>query len=71
MEATTQNFGKWFFINRSWNLIALLNFYARHLGVKITGVATPKNYKNMIVNNLSYHTCIRYQRCVLNVVVVR
>jgi hypothetical protein len=37
MEATTQYFGKWFFINRSLNLIALLSFYARHLGVKITG----------------------------------
>jgi hypothetical protein len=37
MEATTQDFGKWFFINRSKNFIALLNFYARHLGVKITG----------------------------------
>jgi hypothetical protein len=37
MEATTQYFGKRFFINRSWNFIALLNFYARHLGIKITG----------------------------------
>ncbi len=37
MEATTQYFGKWFFINRSQNFIALLNFYVRHLGVKITG----------------------------------
>jgi hypothetical protein len=37
MEATTQYFGKWFFINRSENFIALLNFYDRHLGVKITG----------------------------------
>jgi hypothetical protein len=35
------------------------------------GVATPKNYKNTIVNNLCYHICIRHQRCVLNVVVVR
>jgi hypothetical protein len=37
MEATTQYFGKRFFINRSLNFIALQNFYARHLGVKITG----------------------------------
>jgi hypothetical protein len=37
MEATTQYFGRRFFINRSKNFIALLNFYARHLGVKITG----------------------------------
>ncbi len=37
MEATTQYFGKRFFINRSQNLIAILNFYVRHLGVKITG----------------------------------
>jgi hypothetical protein len=34
-------------------------------------VATPKNYKNTIVNNIFYHTCICHQRCVLNVVVVR
>ncbi len=34
-------------------------------------VATPKNYKNTIVNNLFCHTCIHHQRCVLNVVVVR
>ncbi len=40
MEATTQYFGKWFFINRSQNFIALLNFYDRHLGVKITGLYT-------------------------------
>jgi hypothetical protein len=32
-----QYFGKRFFINRSYNFIVLLNFYARHLGVKITG----------------------------------
>jgi hypothetical protein len=32
MEATTQYFGKRFFINRSF--IALQNFYARHLGAK-------------------------------------
>jgi hypothetical protein len=37
MEATTQNFEKRFFINRSENFIALLNLYARHLGVKISG----------------------------------
>ncbi len=30
-----------------------------------------KNYKNTIVNNLFYHTCIHHQRCTLNVVVVR
>jgi hypothetical protein len=33
-DETTQYFGKRFFINRSQNFIALLNFYARHLGVK-------------------------------------
>ncbi len=37
MEAATQYFGKWFFLNRSQNFIALLIYYARHLGVKITG----------------------------------
>jgi hypothetical protein len=41
MEATTQYFGKWFFINRSKNFIAILNFYVRHLGVKITGPYCP------------------------------
>ncbi len=41
MEATTQYFGKWFFINRSQNFIALLNFYDSHLGVKITGPYCP------------------------------
>jgi hypothetical protein len=36
MEATTQYFGKRFFRNRSWNFMALLNFYAKHLGAKIS-----------------------------------
>jgi hypothetical protein len=40
MEATTQNFGKRFFINRSCNFIALLNFNASHLGITITGSLT-------------------------------
>ncbi len=30
-----------------------------------------KNYEKTSVNNLFYHTCIRHQRGVLNVVVVR
>jgi hypothetical protein len=33
-------------------------------------VATPKNYKYMVVNNLYYHSRFYNQRCVLNVVVV-
>ncbi len=37
MQATTQYLVKWFFINRSWVFIALPNFCASHLSVKITG----------------------------------
>jgi hypothetical protein len=36
-EATTQYFGKRFFIKRVLEFAALLNFHARHRGVKITG----------------------------------
>jgi hypothetical protein len=36
MQATSQNFQTTVFINRHTFFIALSNFYARHLGVKVT-----------------------------------
>jgi hypothetical protein len=41
-------FGKRIFINRSDNFIAFLIFYARHLGVKITG---PCRIRKRVVNS--------------------